>query len=59
MDFQVYHRVRVRLIWYAGDEELAPSAVFLLPVNIESFFCLEDIVVLSERIVSRLAGGRF
>ena len=58
-DFQVYPRVRLRLVWYAGDEELPPSAVLLLPANIESFFCVEDTVVLSERLVSRLGGGRF
>jgi len=59
LEFQVYPRVRLRLVWYAGDEELSPSAVLLLPGNIESFFCLEDIVVLSEGLISRLSGGRF
>ena len=58
-DFQVYPRVRLRVIWYAGDSELAPSATLLLPENIESFFCTEDIVVLSERLISRMAGGPF
>ncbi len=59
LDFTPFPRVHLRLVWYAGDEELAPSAVLLLPRNIESFFCIEDIVVLSERIVSRLSGGGF
>ena len=59
VDFQVYPRVAIRLLWHAGDEELPPSATLLLPPNIESFFCVEDIVVLSERLVSRLAGGSF
>ncbi|KPK86430.1 MAG: hypothetical protein AMJ81_01225 [Phycisphaerae bacterium SM23_33] len=58
-DFRVYPRVRLRLVWYGGDQELEPSAVLLLPANIESFFCPEDIVVLSERLVSRWGGGRF
>lgn len=58
-DFQVYPRIRLRLIWYAGDEELPPSAVMLLPENVQAFLPVEDIVVLSERIVSRLSGGRF
>lgn len=58
-DFRTYPRVRLRLIWYAGDSELPPSAVLLLPASIQSFFCVEDIVVLSERLVSRLGGGRF
>lgn len=59
MEFAAFPRVTVQLAWYAGDEELTPSAALLLPSNVESFFCLEDIVVLSERLVSRLAGGRF
>ncbi len=59
LDFQVYPRVRLRLLWYAGDEELTPSAVVLLPENVEAFLAVEDIVVLSERMVSRLSGGRF
>jgi len=58
-DFQVFPRVRLRLVWYAGDDEFAPSAALLLPGNVESFFHVEDIVVLSERLVSRLAGGSF
>jgi len=71
-DFQVYPRLRLRLVWYAGEQEppanhelhdpeprLPPSAVLLLPSNIEDFLAVEDIVVLSERIVSRLSGGRF
>jgi len=58
-DFRVFPRVRLRLVWYAGDDEFAPSATLLLPKNMESFFHVEDIVVLSERLVSRLAGGSF
>jgi hypothetical protein len=33
--------------------------VLLLPNNMESFFGAEDIVVLSERLASRLAGRPF
>ena len=58
-DLQAFPRIRLRLIWYAGDEELPPSAVMLLPENIRAFLAVEDIVVLSERIVSRLGGGGF
>jgi len=58
-DFQALPRITLRLVWYAGDEELSPSAVLLLPDNVESFFCVEDIVVLSERLVLLLGGGRF
>ena len=58
-DFDVFPRLAVRVIWYAGDEEFPPSATLLLPVNIASYLCVEDIVVLSERLVSRLAGRHF
>jgi len=55
----VFPRVSVRLVWYAGDDEFSPSAILLLPGNIESYFCVEDIVVMSERLVSRLSGKSF
>ncbi|OHB68898.1 MAG: hypothetical protein A2V70_18665 [Planctomycetes bacterium RBG_13_63_9] len=58
-DFDVFPRVTVRLIWHAPDEEFPPSATLLLPRNIESYFCSEDIVVLSESLVSRLGGRPF
>ena len=35
------------------------GCVRLLPANAESYFCSEDLVVLSERLVSRLAGQPF
>ncbi len=53
--FDVFPRVQVHLIWYAPDEEFPASATLLLPENIESYFCAEDIVVMSEGLVSRLA----
>ncbi len=55
-EFDVFPRLRVRLVWHAADDEFPPSATLLLPPNIESYFCIEDIVVLSERLVARLAG---
>ena len=58
-EVDVFPRIPIRLIWYAGDEEFAPSCTLLLPANIESFFCIEDIVVLSESLVSRLGGQPF
>jgi hypothetical protein len=59
MEVHVFPRIRVRLMWYAGDEELSPSCTLLLAANIESFLCTEDIVVLSESLVSRLCGKSF
>ena len=58
-EIHLFPRVPVRLIWYAGDEELTPACTLLLPANIDSFFCTEDIVVLSESFVSRLSGKPF
>ena len=58
-DFDVFPRLSLRLVWYAPDEEFAPSATLLLPGNVESYFCAEDIVVLSECLVSRLGGRPF
>ncbi len=58
-DFHIYPRVCLRLLWYTGDDEFAPSASLLLPSNIDSYFCLEDIVALSEELISRLSGKPF
>ena len=58
-DFDVFPRLTVRLVWHAPDEEFPPSATLLLPRNVESYFSAEDIVVLSERLVARLAGKPF
>ena len=58
-DFEVFPRFLVRLVWHSPDEEFPPSATLLLPANAESYFRSEDLVVLSERLVSRLAGQPF
>jgi len=58
-DFDPFPRLSLRLIWHAPDDEFPPSATLLLPANIESFFCAEDIVVLSESLVARLGGKPF
>jgi len=58
-DFDLFPRVAMRLIWYAPDEEFPPSATLLLPANLEAYFCSEDIVVLSEQLISRLCGRGF
>ncbi len=57
-DFRMFPRVSLRLVWHAGDDEFSPSATILLPANIEAFFCIEDITVLSESLVGRLSGKR-
>lgn len=58
-DFTLFPRLPVRLLWHAGDEEFGPSATILLPPAVGEFLCIEDIVVLSERLVSRLSGQPF
>jgi hypothetical protein len=58
-DVRMFPRLRLRLIWHSGDDELPPSCTVLLPANSEAFFCTEDIVVLSESFVSRLNGKPF
>ena len=58
-DFDPFPRLTMRLIWHAPDEEFPPSATLLLPPNMESYLCSEDIVVLSECLVSRLSGRPF
>lgn len=55
-DFQVFPRIGVRLVWYAGDDELHPDATVLYPGNIGSVMEIEDVVVMAERLVSRLCG---
>jgi len=50
----VFPRVPVKVIWHAADDEFPPACTLLLAANIESFCCVEDIVVVSEVLVSRL-----
>ncbi len=52
--FQIFPRLPVSIAWYGGDEELEPGATFLFPDNIQSFFSVEDMVVLAESVVGRL-----
>jgi hypothetical protein len=59
IEVDVFPRIPIRLVWYAGDEELPPASTLLLPPNIDAFLCIEDIVVLSESFVSRLSGRPF
>jgi len=58
-DFDLFPRISLRLIWHAPDDEFPASATLLLPANLESHLSSEDIVVLSESLVSRLGGRPF
>jgi hypothetical protein len=58
-DLAPFPRLAARVIWHAPDEEFGASATVLFPRNVESLLCIEDVVVLSERMVSRLGGRPF
>ncbi|MHC4717325.1 MAG: DUF3786 domain-containing protein [Planctomycetota bacterium] len=58
-EFDVFPHLTVRLLWYAADEEFDPTATVLLPRDVEGILCIEDVVVLSEQLVSRLSGRPF
>ena len=58
-DFAVFPRIGIRLIWHGPDEEFPSSSTILLPRNIESFFSIEDVVVISECFVARMSGKPF
>jgi len=53
--FDVLPRVSLRIVWFAGDEDFPPNAVFLFPSHVVHLLPAEDIVVLSELVVGRLA----
>ena len=55
-DIPVLPRLSARLIWQAGDDEFGPSATILLPSNISALFCIEDVVVLSEMLITAMCG---
>lgn len=52
----VFPRVAITIIWYAGDEDFGPGASFLYEDVVHLVLVTEDIVVASERLVSRLCG---
>ena len=54
--FYVFPQAPVVIAWYRGDEEFPPNASFVYPDNILSFLPIEDVIVLSEKLVSRLQG---
>ncbi len=56
MRLLVFPRVPVTIVWYAGDDEFSPGATFLYEDVVSSVLVTEDIVVASERLVSRLCG---
>jgi hypothetical protein len=54
--FDVFPKAPVIVPWYAGDEDFPPNVSFVYPSNIFQLLPAEDVVVLSECLVSRLQG---
>jgi len=55
-ELRVFPLAPLTIVWYAGDEELQPGASFIYEDNVASLLDVEDIVVMAERVVSRLGG---
>jgi hypothetical protein len=56
--FDVLPRIPLRMAWYAGDEDFPPNATFLFQSNATDLLPPEDIVVLSELVVSQMTRFR-
>ncbi len=52
--FDALPRIPVRVVWYEGDEDFPPNAVFLFQTNVVHLLPPEDIIVLSESIVGAM-----
>ncbi len=52
--FQIFPRVPVTVVLWAGDEEFPASAKMLFDASIDHYLPLEDVVVMGEMIVGRL-----
>jgi len=57
--FAVFPKLSVMIAWYQGDDDIGPGASFVYPDNIVSYLPVEDIVVVSERLVARLQSGKW
>ncbi len=53
--FDALPRVQVRLVWYAGDDDFPPNAVFLFDSSVVNLLPPEDIIVLNESIVGAMS----
>lgn len=56
LHIQVFPRIPVTVVWYAGDDEFPPGASFLYEDNVTAMLSVEDIVVMASQVVSRLCG---
>jgi len=53
INIEVFHRVAVLITLWPADEEFGPQANIHFDRSIKDIFCTEDIVVMSELIVSK------
>lgn len=56
--FQIFPKVPVTLVLWAGDEEFPPSGKMLFDASIHHYLPLEDVVVMGEMIVGRLKAAK-
>jgi hypothetical protein len=54
MSIPALPRVPITIVLWRGDDEFQPGSNFLFDSSISAYLCVEDIVVLSEELVSRL-----
>ncbi len=52
--FKVFPLLEVGIAWFEGDEDLPPGASFVYSNNVRSLLPVEDMVVVAEKMVSRL-----
>jgi len=50
-----FERVPITLVLWRGDEEVAPNGSILFDANISDYLSTEDVTVLCETIVRRMA----
>jgi len=53
--FQVFPFAAVTLCWYQGEDDLPPGATVVYQDNLPYIFCVEDIVVMTELLITLLS----
>ncbi len=56
--FQIFPKIPVTLVLWAGDEEFPPAGKMLFDAAIDHYLDLEDVVVMGEMIVGRLKSAQ-
>lgn len=55
-EFPGFPKLHLAIAWYDGGDEFPPNAALLYPDTVLSLLPVEDVIVLSECLVSRLQG---